>query len=245
MKRKLCLLAIWIGIALGSAPASADPFVVALNHAPPYRIVETGDAGTRISGFYVDFIREAAKRLQFRLQFKVVPFRRALALMKNGSADIMVGPNRTAEREAYMVYLDEELSREAKAFFVRPDAPDIVAYEDLRAKRIGVLRGSTYFDRFDKDASLSKQTVGHYSNALKMVAGGRLDVVIAPELLGDFLVRQLGLELKKTAYRVPGRPSYIAVSRKSALASLQSRLEATIRDMKADGTVARIIAGYR
>ena len=245
MNFKGSLFAVFIGLGLQSGSVNAEEYVVALNHAPPYRIIETSDGGKRFSGFYVDFIREVARRLKFSLKFKEVPFRRALALMERGTADIMVGPNRTAEREKYMLYLDEKLSREAKSFYVRPDAPDIVSYDGLASKRIGVLRGSIYFDRFDQDARLTKEPVAHYSTALKMLSGHRLEVVIAPEQLADYLVRQLNLDLKKVSFRSPGRPSYIAISRKSSLAKLKIKLESALRNMKADGTIDLLIKSYR
>lgn len=148
----------------------ADSYVVALNNAPPYRIIKEKADGKEFSGIYVDFIRELAGRLGFPLEFKQVPFRRALALMENGDADIMVGPDRTGEREKYMLYLDEAFTRERKAFFTGATSPDITRYEDLETLQIGVHRGSVYFERFDLDPALKKVEVSGYSKALTMLA---------------------------------------------------------------------------
>ncbi|PHS79115.1 MAG: hypothetical protein COB59_03425 [Rhodospirillaceae bacterium] len=223
----------------------ADDYVVALNHAPPYRIIESTSDGTKFSGFYIEIIKELARRLDFSLTFKEVPFRRAIAMMENGSADIMVGPNRTAEREKFMMYLDEELSRERKAFFIQTAAPDIVQYEGLADKKIGVLRGSVYFDRFDADNTLNKFDISDYSSVLNMVDKGRLDTAIAPEMLGDFTSRILKFNLKKASYKIEGRPSFIAVSKKSALREMKKKLNAALREIKADGTMAQFTKNYR
>ena len=241
------MVAIVAAVAWGSAAhtARAETYVVALNHAPPYRIIKNTNGNKRYSGFYVDIILEVGRRLNFSLVFKEVPFRRALHLMERGTADIMVGPNRTPEREAYMLYLNEEFTRERKAFFLRPDAPDIAQYEDLAKKRIAVLRGTVYFDRFDQDADLIKEELADYQTALKMVSKGRLATVIMPELLGDYLVGESGMNLKKATLTAEGRPSFIAVSRKSSLAKSKSLLESRLREMKADGTIDRIISRYR
>jgi len=235
---------LFILAGLGNS-VHADGYVVALNNAPPYRIIKNTSDGRKFSGFYVDFVKELAHRLNFSLEFKEVPFRRALAMMKNGGADIMVGPNRTAERENYMLYLDEELSREGKAFFIQAGSVDIVQYEGLAEKRIGVLRGSVYFDRFDVDKNLKKFDVSNYSKALNMVDKGRLDTVIAPEILGDYTSRELQLNLKTASYKIAGRPSFIAVSRKSNLVEMKQNLEAALREMIVDGTRDRIINSYR
>lgn len=197
------------------------------------------------SGFYVDFVRELAKRRNLNLLFHEVPFRRALALMEQGAADIMTGPNRTPERESYMTYLDVELTREGKAFYLQPEAPDIRQYGELVSRYIGVLRSAKYFKRFDDDKNLRKYSVGDYSTALRMVSKGRIEVAIMPELLGDYLNKTKSYDLRKASFKVPGQPSFIAVSKRSKLAQSIEELEIALREMKADGTIDRIIGLYR
>jgi len=222
-----------------------DTYEVVLNHAPPYRIIDEQAGIKTYAGFYVDFVRELAKRQNLELQFHEVPFRRALALMENGAADIMTGPNRTPERESFMVYLDVELTREGKAFYVSPKAADITRYEELESMYIGVLRGAKYFKRFDEDKMLRKYAVGNYSTALRMVSKGRIDVVVMPELLGDYINKTNAFALRKASFKVAGQPSFIAVSKKSKLAQSVKELEVALRNMKADGTIDRIIGRYR
>ena len=85
-----------------------------------------------------------------------------------------------------MLYLDEELTRESKAFFIGADAPDINQYGELATKRIGVLRGAVYFERFDQDANLVRLSISDYATALRMVFRGRMDAAIIPDLLADY-----------------------------------------------------------
>jgi len=192
---------------------SADAFEVVINHAPPYRIIKEQSGVKTYSGFYIDFVRELAKRRNLDLVFHDVPFRRALALMEQGAADIMTGPNRTPERESYMIYLDVELTREGKAFYLQPQSPDITRYGDLQSRYIGVLRGAKYFDRFHADKTLRKYTVGNYSTALRMVSKGRIEVAIMPELLGDYSNKTDSHDLRKASFKMAGQPSFIAVSK--------------------------------
>ena len=95
------LLAVIAVISALAAPAmaGADAVTVVVNHAPPYRIVKRQSGQFEISGKYVDFAREMARRAALTLEFKVVPFQRALKMMEEGRAALMLGPNRTAERE--------------------------------------------------------------------------------------------------------------------------------------------------
>ena len=234
-----------LALLLPTAAAADEVYTVAVNNAPPYRIIEKTETGVRYSGFYIDFIKELAKRTGIRIGFKEVPFKRALVLMERGDADFMLGPNRRPEREVYMVYLDAELTRESKVFYVKKDAPDIAGYDDLADRRIAVLRGSTYFDRFDDDGTLEKIEVADYLTALRMVERGRVGTVIMPELLGDYLIAENGFDLEKGSLVVEGRPSFITISRKSPLLERRQEIEAALSDIKQDGTVARIVDRYK
>jgi hypothetical protein len=73
------------------------------------------------------------------LTFNVVPYHRALALMVNRRADIMLGPNRNSEREAYMFYIDEELPKK-KRLFLHKYTPNVIEYRYLPELSIDVLR---------------------------------------------------------------------------------------------------------
>ena len=221
-------------------------FLVAVNDAPPYRIITTDINGLKsYSGFYIDVAREMARRLDITLRFVDTPFRRALSMMVTGEADMMLGPNRTAEREAFMVYVEEPLPSEPKSFYRMEGEPDIARYEDLAGRIIGVQRGSAYFDPFDTDDGLTKFPVGDYDGAFKMLSIGRLDTVIAPTMLGDYLVSHLGLPIVRSTFTAGGRPSYFAVSHFSTANDRASQFAAVLADMKADGTMARIEARYR
>ena len=219
--------------------------MVAVNDAPPYRIVRTVHGEVRYSGFYVDIARELAKRLGVSLTFFEAPFPRALSMMRDGTADIMLGPNRTPEREAAMLFVKEPLPSETKSFFRHRGAADVTGYDDLLGRSIGVLRGALYFDRFDSDATLDKLAVNDYAGALRMVALDRLDLVVMPTLLGTYLVGRDHLPLVPSTFSVPGRPSYIALSRRSTAADRADDFAAVLASMKADGTFQRIEARYR
>lgn len=235
---------------LPAVAAMADPAplpavaIVDVNNAPPYRVIRQIGQRTEYAGLYIDVVKSLAVRLGVTLEFREVPFRRALDDMEKGKADLMLGPNRTPAREAFMIYLNEPLPRERKVFFVPPGAPDIVTLADLNGRQIGVLRGAVYFPAFDTDAKIRKRAVNRYEVAFRMVAKGRLDGVIVPELLGNYLVRSLGVQVKKATFVARGQPSYITVSRRSPWAAQVPRLEAELRRMRRVGALARMMGRY-
>lgn len=216
---------------------------VLLNDAPPYRIIDDSIRPPRYSGIYVDIARAAAARAGVRLAFMQVPYARAFAMMQNGEGDLMLGPNRTPEREAYLLYLEPALPAEPKVFVVRPGGPVIARPDDLHGLRIATLRGAHYSAGFDGDAALSRVPVVDYETALRMLDGGRVEAAIMPEMRARWLLReQPGLRL--AGYRLPGDPSYIVMARRSPHLALADRLSAALRQVQAAGEIARILALY-
>jgi polar amino acid transport system substrate-binding protein len=226
------------------ALAGDKVLTVAVNHAPPYRIISREDAQTTFSGIYVDIAKKLAGENDITIEFVEVPFARALAMMEAGTADMMLGPNRTPERERYMAYLPTPIDEEPKIFLVRDNAPVVRDYQDLQGRVIAVLDNSVYFDRFDADDTLQKFEVSSYETGFAMLAAKRLDVIIAPERLGRYLIRDYA-GLAVSPYRVDGRPSYIAVSRKSELMAKFGALNASLGGLVESGEVDKVLASYR
>ncbi len=210
------------------------------NHAPPYRIIE----GDSFSGIYFDAMKEIGKRTGTTIDFKEQPFKRALRLMEYGRADVMLGPNRNPEREAYMVYTEATVGRANKAFYVHPESPLITQYDDLKGKRIITHRGKRYFDKFDNDGSLKKIVTNSYTQAIEMVSRRRGDVVIMPESEGGYLLKENNVTLKKSPFIVRGKQSYITISRKSPVIKLQTKIEEAMSEMISDGTMDNILNRY-
>jgi len=216
------MVKFWLSLCcLVAGYCSATPYQVVVNHAPPYRIIDNGN----FSGIYIDIIKAAALEAGIELTFTNVPFKRALLYMQTGKADIMLGPNRTPERERFMYYIEETpLPRENKAFYVRNATHCIDNYEGLYGKSIEVLIGATYFDRFDQDARILRSKTRSYNSAMKKVAIGRSDLLIMPERQGDLLNRREHFGLIKCAFKVSGKLSYITISKQSADSHLRERL---------------------
>lgn len=209
---RLCLLASLLLLALPSL-ADTQRVVVGVNNAPPYRIVD----GNQFGGLYIDIFNEIGRQLHWDITYKEAPFRRVLWLMENGRADFMLGPLKTDERDDYMDFVVQAFPAERRLFFFRDPENRITRYADLKGKTIGVLRGSSYFPRFDDDDSLVKIAATRYENLMRMLAQRHVDVVIAPELVGLYTVEHFDIDVSVSPYTVDGKASWIAISRKSSL----------------------------
>lgn len=238
MKKIILFLLITINIF------TQDIFTVAINHAPPYRIIK----GKNYSGIYIDIINEVAKEAGIQIRFVELPFKRALEEMKIGKVDIMLGPNKNKERESYMYYLEKyPFPKEAKVFYYLNKSITIDDYDDLYGKKIEVLRGAKYFDKFDNDTKLIKNPVSNYVQALNKVRTGRSDLVIIPELQGDYLLKENRFQyFNKSKLRIEGNLSFITISKKSKkLNFLVEKLNLGLEKVHQKSYYKKVIDSYK
>lgn len=184
----------WVGNEL-----AARTLIVAINDAPPYRIVSDMPDGPDYAGIYVDVVREAARRAGIDLVFQVVPFKRALFLMESGQADLMLGPNRTDDRVQYMYYFGAALPGEPKVIYTSEENANVIEIKDLEHKLIGVLRGANYGWQLNEGRDIRFVEAADYDTLFRMLDLGRIDALIAPELLAVAHIRKSGpFRIKKS-----------------------------------------------
>ncbi|OZB15847.1 MAG: ABC transporter substrate-binding protein [Marinobacter sp. 34-60-7] len=222
------------------ADAAPVSVTVGINHSPPYRIFEGADH----SGLYLEIFEAMADHLGWQVHYREAPFRRLLLMMQQGEIDVMLGPLQTKRRESFMAFAVPAFPPERRLFFYLDDGHQINRYDDLYGRAIGVQEGAVYFDRFDTDEQLTKEPATNYENLMKMMQHGRVDVVIAPELVGLYTARRLGVEVKVSPFFVPGERSWIAVSRESPLVNQVDDLNAAFKRIELDGLPEDLILKY-
>lgn len=239
------LLALSLPLAAGAdtveAP-SAPPLTltVGVDNAPPYRII----GPNRKSGLYLDIFQEIADRLGWQLRYREAPFRRVLRMAEQGEVDVMLGPLRTPDREQKLVFVAPAFPPERRLFFYLDDRNRITRYSDLYGKRIGVLDGAHYFHRFDQDGELVKESAARYRNLMLMMEKQRVDVVIAPELVGRYTVQNLGLDVHVSPFFFPGEASWIAVAKGSPAVAYVDDIRAALKLLEMNGTRESLILKY-
>ncbi len=235
------LLGLSLVVPLSSAAEDGLSVTVGINHAPPYRVVT--DEG--VTGLYVDIFNEIAKRVDWKVRYVEAPFRRILRMMEEGKIDVMLGPLKMDEREEIMAFVAPVFPPERKLFFYHREENRVTEYDDLYGMKIGVLAGASYFEKFDTAEELAKEPIARYESLMRMLEMGRVDVVIAPELVGRYTVNHLGINAAESPYQVPGEHSYIAISRNSPVLSRRDQVTETFEQIREDGTYDKLVSGYR
>ncbi|GBO86479.1 MULTISPECIES: substrate-binding periplasmic protein [Marinobacter] len=213
---------------------------VGANHAPPYRILEGGER----TGLYVEIFEEIAERLGWEVHYREAPFRRVLRMVQQGEVDVMLGPLETEERAELMEFVAPAFPPERRLFFYLNKEHRIERYADLYGRAIGVLEGASYFPRFDDDEDLLKEPAPRYENLMLMLQKGRVDVVIAPELVGLYAVEKLGLDIEVSPFFVPGERSYIAVAKNSPVIQYADDIRAALKLIEMEGIHEDLVLKY-
>ena len=199
----------------------AAPLRVVVNHAPPYRIIDP----PYYTGYYIDLFKLAAAQADLEISFISVPLKRAFQMLENGEADLILGPNKTPEREQFLIFLTEApFPAEDKVFIVAHPELVIRNMTNLQHKRIDTLAGAAYHPDIDRSSQLNKHELKSYEQGLQRLMRDRSDVVIMPEAQADWLIHSLQLPLIKSPFRLRGSPSYMAWSRATYNADLAQRL---------------------
>ncbi|AXS84065.1 MULTISPECIES: ABC transporter substrate-binding protein [Marinobacter] len=224
----------------GTETVEALTVTVGASHAPPYRIIENGER----TGLYVEIFEEIADRLGWKVHYREAPFRRVLRMVQQGAVDVMLGPLETEERAELMELVTPAFPPERRLFFYLHKEHRIERYSDLYGRAIGVLEGASYFRRFDTDENLLKEPAPRYENLMRMMQKGRVDVVIAPELAGLYVIDKLDIKADISPFFVPGERSYIAVAKNSPVLQYADDIRAALKLIEMEGIHEDLVLKY-
>ena len=233
-----------LSAALTPLPLLAADFCrVVCSHDPPYRLLRDGQP----RGLYIELLSEAARVAGWPLSFEEAPAARALLMLEQGQADLLLGALRTPERERFLHYSRISLPPEDKVVVTRADARTQQGLADLAGLRVGLHRGKRYGAAFDASSGMRRVELPDYLAALRMLALGRLDAVLLPErqaraLLADPTLADAALRIQP--WRLAGETPYLVLGRVSPWLPRLAELEAGFDQLHRNGFWQRTLARY-
>jgi polar amino acid transport system substrate-binding protein len=222
--------------------------VLAAPEGYPNTYVETGE----IKGFFPDLVREAFHRRNRAVEIRIEPWLRTIDETRTGHVDGMFVMFKSPERESWFDYPAEPLTKFHEAVFVRagPGAPTRFDLDQPYTRRIAIVSHSYHGPRVDP--ALRSGRFPHlieaddYDTLVKMLAAGRVDVVIAvADPIADSMAR---LKLADKIQRLPDLdqvPAYLVFTKQRDMSADRKIFEDGLRAMKADGTYDALAKKYR
>ncbi|WP_343562981.1 substrate-binding periplasmic protein [Kiloniella sp. b19] len=217
---------------------------------PPY---EFRNSRGQLVGVHGEILAELARQTKTRLLIRDVPWKRALAMMQDGRADILLYARRTAERLAYMDFIEgTDLLSVNNSFFIQKDRQSDVLYdgaiESLRPYTIGVMRGFDYGGPINSTYGLKKDlTDNGVINLVRKLETGRIDVaIIDRNIVGYFQKEKLASpDLLPIGDVYRPIKIYMAVSKKSDRAREAYAFVRSIADFKKTEKYKEIMKKYQ
>jgi len=204
-------------------------------------------------GMDIDLAREALLRGgNYRLRVVHVPWRRVLAELKAGQADFSAGVHNTAERRQFLAYSQRYGNAVRYDFYTRRGSGlSVRGLADLAGRRVGLMAGAEYPSPLQAAMSGRAERAADLHTLLRMLAAGRVDVVVGNELPARWLVQHqpYGPQLERQPYtHDTGTPTQMAFSRQrpgfeAALAAMNRGLGLLAKEQRWAALQTRYVGG--
>ncbi|PTW60960.1 amino acid ABC transporter substrate-binding protein (PAAT family) [Breoghania corrubedonensis] len=191
------------------------------------------------TGFNDRILAEAFRRTGIEISLRRVPTGRAGPLVNAGTED-GCGP-RIPEFSEYfpnLVPIKEPAITFEFVAFTRRDGIRFNGWESLSRYTVGHLMGSVILARNSDKHAAAVTRVKSVIQLFELLDRGRIDIAIIERWTGLDAIKRLGLKNVRMLHpALARRPMFFFLNRKHA--ALVPRVEAAMREMKADGTYDR------
>lgn len=231
----------WLLSCLLSAMAAcaAPPILVNVDEAnPPFMYGQHGKA----MGIYPALINAAFADMKIPVLVEAKPWKRAFAEIDTGRAGVG-GLYKNAERLEKYDYSDQLFVEKLVVYFNANKPIAFGGIEDLRGRRIGVIRGWSYgddFDRLRRSGAFTAEEVASDQQNFAKLASERLDAVIAISEPGSTLAPRFA-NIRAATTPLALNPTFLAFSKSANRRALLQQFDQSLKKLQRSGEYQRII----
>lgn len=233
----------------GDAAAQTDPstlttFIVGFDQSyPPYGFV--GDDG-EFTGFDLDLAAEVCERNGWELQLEAIDWDAKDTLLNSGAITCIWNGFTMESREDDYTFSEPYMLNE-QVVVVKKDK-GIESLEDLAGKTVITQVDSAALDVLENGKAdlaatfASLETIGEYNTAFMQLESGAVDAVAC-----DLSIAQYQMSAKPDAYVMLDEAlssEHYAVGFKKGDTELAEKINSTLKEMVADGTVEKLCEKY-
>ncbi|MBB2493885.1 substrate-binding periplasmic protein [Aquipseudomonas ullengensis] len=197
------------------------------------------------NGLAVDLVNTALQRAGYTTEYIEAPWARVLHGLQQGDYDLVVSAWYSEERTRFGQFSAPYLINRVRFLQHRRTAIDYQSLADLRPYDIAVVRGYSYSQAFDQDASLRKVPVLEFAMGARMLAAGRVQLALEDELVAQHYLNRELAEVKDSLTFLPQPLSENGLHILVRLShprhqQIVDDFNRAIVQMRADGTYAQI-----
>lgn len=169
------------------------------------------------SGLDYEVMTAVLNRLSLDFEYRIVPWKRCIVMLKTKQADAILDVSKTDKRERFLIYPEEPLSgSHSVLFFKKGNSLTYKNLNSLSGKTIGTLRGYAYSKEFRTAANFIRSPVNTAeSNFLKLI-NNRIDYFLCNKIVGNYTAAGMGIEdqVRFAEKPVSGGYNYLGFSKK-------------------------------
>ena len=243
------MLAVLLATLTGASSFAAEPPLVVFvaSQVPPKMFI---DAAGKPSGFITELTEAVVRRAGYAPDIRPMPWIRAVKLAEIGGG-VVTGFSKNPDREKIFNFSIPIYEDRVQLIVLKQTHMNAETLADLKGKRLGIQRGSSYGAAFDaaladiqedrddgNDLRLKKLAAGHIDAAI--ISGGMAGLRYSAKLAGIPLT---DLIAQKKAVAIDLNFIGVAKSR-SDQAEILEKLNAAIAAIMSDGTATKIMMAW-
>lgn len=219
---------------------AADPLVVCVDAAnPPFMSSVDGKA----AGLYPALIASALRSAGVSAQLDARPWKRCIADIDAGTVAVG-GIYKNEERLKKYDFSEQIFVEKMAVYFNKAHTLDFTGVDKLLGKRVGVVRGWSYGDDFDKavkDGKITVEEVAADAQNFQKLAAGRIDAVLAIDEAGATLLKGGTIaNVEKSPKYLFENPTFLAINKAAKQSEALTKFNSVIADMKKSGLLNKM-----
>lgn len=206
-------------------------------------------------GLDVEVLLAVAKEAQCQVEFtRPYPAARAFQMFRDGQLDVVTGLSHTAERAQFIRYTRPYRDEVIALFRMEShqNSTPVRHFEDLIAHRLALLAPLFGYYGADYEAAVPQLQRARLLNrvegtdkALRMLAAGRGDLVMGDATVLQYTADRMGVGALDRVELEPNRNRiHLGLSMASTTEDDRQLMDAALRRLEAQGTVAAIMRRY-
>ncbi len=192
------------------------------------------DPSGKNKGIGAELAQKIMSNLGHDIEIQIYPWKRAQRMVKNGQADVLIGPYKTHKREEFFNFNEYHFYQDHMIFYARVN--DKITWNGeltaLRKFNIGLMAGWVYGDKFDNYKNqLSTVTLYSFKSCFGMLLKKRIDLCAlnqrnAEQYLSTSIQKS---QFKKIKTPISSAKGYYGFSKQKELQGLRRRFDQELK----------------
>ncbi len=229
-------------VALSAPVASAEERVAFDAANAPFMF----DKDNTASGLYPALFAETFKRMNVPVKMEAVPWKRAISCIDSGECGVG-GIYQNSERIAKYDYSKSFFEEKLVVYVLASKPFAFNGLSDLNGKTVGVLRGWSYGDDFDKavaEKKITRDDVTSDDVNLQKLLAGHVDAIVCVAESGSAALKKanLGSQIKAMPTPLAINKVYLAFNKNAHKTEILAAFDKAMEKMRADGSFQSLVA---